>query len=71
MWNGAERAFSVHLGPVAGAGSCLSEEFRQGLPFAVGVGACDPAGHTHSSPTFLVKRMLRAGAWGVGPSLAG
>lgn len=55
MWNRVERAFSVYLGSLAWAGSCLSEEFRQGLPFAVGVGACDPAGHTQSSPTFLVK----------------
>lgn len=52
--------------------SCLSEEFRQGLPFAVGVGACDPAGHTQSSPTFLVKGYAwELGPGGVGPSLAG
>lgn len=47
VWNGVECAFSVHLGLLRLAGAaCLSEEFRQGLPFAVGLGACDPASHT-------------------------
>lgn len=60
-----ERAFSVHLGLLRLAGAaCLSEEFRQGLPFAVGLGACDPAGHTQSSPTFPVKGYAQS--WGLG-----
>lgn len=52
MWNGVECAFSVHLGLLRLAGvACLSEEFRQGLPFSVGwEPVIPPATHRAAQP---------------------